>query len=213
MNLSDVADLGYPLPPPNFPLVWSEHDEVELRSRLEIEIRCVILHVLLTAALGASREVTLGWLERNEIADHLTDDERMFLERRSGNIDEFMLCIEAEWALAWLLGIADELDPTQYVGDGLAAWAPNLQEDEPFETWRLRSPVQIRSAEEAAVLLDLYYCLDAGNAEAMRADAFPPGVTQPYVIGQRRWALEWAVIFRGDDHGDPPAWDEVEMGV
>lgn len=212
-SLADLSELGFPAPPPNFPLVWDAADDVEVRSRLELEARCCVLHVLLTAGLGAPTEATLGWLQRNGLTDTLAADEHAFLTHGRGNSDEYMLTIEAEWALAWLLGVADELDPTQYAGSGLTSWMPDLRADEPFETWRLRSPVQMRAADEAAGLLDLYYCLDWGHAAAIRAQTTPPGVTQPYVVGQRRWALEWAVVFRGEHHGTPPRWDEVELGV
>lgn len=212
-NLADIAELGFPLPPDNFPLVWEDGDEVELRSRLQLETRVAVLHVILTAVFGAPRELTLGWLERNDLTDALTVDEKQYLETHQGNHDEYSLHLEAEWALAWILGVADELDPTQYAGEGLTNWAPDLSADEPFEQWRLRSPVQIRQPDEVAALLDLHYCLDWGMAQAMRDQTPLPGVTQPYVIGQRRWALEWATVFSGPHHGDPPAWNEVEFGV
>ena len=47
------------------------------------------------------------------------------------------------------------------------------------------------------MLLDLYYCLDWSFQEAERAGLRPPGEIDANAIGQRRWALEWAVVFRG----------------
>ena len=32
-------------------------------------------------------------------------------------------------------------------------------------------------------------------------------------IGQRRWALEWAVVFTGPYHDRPPEWEEVDLSV
>ena len=32
-------------------------------------------------------------------------------------------------------------------------------------------------------------------------------------IGQRRWALEWAVLFRGPNHDTPPDWEDVDLST
>ena len=40
-----------------------------------------------------------------------------------------------------------------------------------------------------------------------------PGEINANAIGQRRWALEWAVVFRGPYHDRPPGWDEVDLSI
>lgn len=212
MNIDDVVELGFPRPPATFPLVWDPGDGVALRSRWDIEQRIAVLNVVLMAAFGADKNVTVSWLRSNGLWEATTAAERAFLSE-PGIADEFTLHLEAVWALAWVLGIADELDPTQYAGEGLADWTPNVIDGETFDDWRLRSPVQIRPADEVAVLLDLHYCLDWGMVQAMRAGTPIPGITQPYVVGQRRWALEWAVLFAGPHHDEPLAWDKIEFGL
>ena len=52
-------------------------------------------------------------------------------------------------------------------------------------------------AGDAAVQLDLYYCLDWAYLEAERRRLPLPGQIDSNAIGQRRWALEWAVVFTG----------------
>jgi hypothetical protein len=47
--------------------------------------------------------------------------------------------------------------------------------------------------------------------QALMEGAPHPGATQPYVVGQRRWALEWAVVFTGPYHEPPPPWDEIDL--
>ncbi len=32
-------------------------------------------------------------------------------------------------------------------------------------------------------------------------------------IGQRRWALEWAVVFRGPYHDEPVEWEDVDLST
>jgi hypothetical protein len=64
-----------------------------------------------------------------------------------------------------------------------------------------------------AALLDLYYCLDWAYLEAERRGAQLPGVLDSNAIGQRRWALEWAVVFTGPYHDAPPGWEEIDLSI
>jgi hypothetical protein len=32
-------------------------------------------------------------------------------------------------------------------------------------------------------------------------------------ISQRRWALEWAVVFTGPYHDAPPPWEEIDLST
>jgi hypothetical protein len=70
-----------------------------------------------------------------------------------------------------------------------------------------------RDPIEAAVLLDLYYCLDWAYQEAQRLGLQLPGEIDANAIGQRRWALEWAIVFHGPFHDKPPEWEEVDLSV
>jgi hypothetical protein len=210
-NLVDVAELGFPVPPDGYPLVWEPGDRARLREVGEIEARAAVLNAVVAATFGAPPEMTAGWLERNGLRAAVTEPEWLFLAEGKGPADLYGLHIEALWALAWLLGVAEELDPSQYCGDGLAMWLPDLAAGEPFLDWQARSMPEPRPAEEAAHLLDLHYCLDWGHVQALMKGQPHPGTTQPYVVGQRRWALEWAVVFTGPYHDPPPAWDEIDL--
>lgn len=210
-TLADLADLGFPAPPEHYPLVWEPGDHVALRPTVHLQARCAVLNTVLTAVFGAPPDATSGWLEDNGLREAATAAEWGFLTRQEGSGDLFGLHIEAVWALAWVLGIADELDPAHYCGDGLANWLPDLVAGEPFDDWCVRSAVRPRPAGEVAALLDLHYCLDWGHVQALVDGKPTPGVTRPYVVGQRRWALEWATVFTGPYHSPPPAWDEVDL--
>jgi hypothetical protein len=209
-TLEDLADLGFPPPPEGYPLVWEPGDQVSLRPVAEIEARAAVLNTVLGASFGAPPASTAGWLEANGLRGHVTEPEWRFMTLGEGPAELYGLHIEALWALAWLLGVADELDPSQYCGDGLALWLPDT-DTESFADWQLRSRSVPRLAEEAAVLLDLHYCLDWGHVQALMDGTPSPGATQPYVVGQRRWALEWAVVFTGPYHEPPVPWDEVDL--
>jgi hypothetical protein len=210
-TLVDVAELGFPPPPDGYPLVWDAGDRVALRPTAEIEARAAVLNTVLAATFGAPPELTAGWLEANGLRGAVTRPEWLFLTEEQGPADLFGLHIEAVWALAWMLGVAEELDPSQYCGEGLATWLPNLAAGESFIAWQARSASEPRPAAEAAALLDLYYCLDWGHVQALMDGVPPPGTTQPYVVGQRRWALEWSVVFDGPYHEQPLPWDEVDL--
>jgi hypothetical protein len=210
-NVADIVELGFPAPPDGFPLVWDAGDRVALRPTGEIEARAAVLNTVIAATLGAPPELTAGWVEANGLRTAATRPEWLFLSERQGPAELYGLHIEALWALAWLLGVAEELDPSQYCGDGLALWLPDLAEGETFEAWQYRSASEPRPAEEAASLLDLHYCLDWGHVQALMDGRPFPGTTQPYVIGQRRWALEWATVFLGPYHDPPQPWDEVDL--
>lgn len=210
-TLADVAELGFPAPPPMYPLVWEPGDRVTLRDVADIEARAAVLNAVLATTFGAPPEVTAGWLEANRLRKHATEPEWAFMSEGKGPAELYGLHIEALWGLAWLLGIADELDPSQYCGDGLAVWLPNLAENESFADWQVRGDSHLRPADEAAALLDLHYCLDWGHIQAIMNGTPYPGTTQPYVVGQRRWSLEWALVFSGPYHEPPVPWDEVDL--
>ena len=71
----------------------------------------------------------------------------------------------------------------------------------------------IRPAVEAAIVLDLFYCLDWSYLEAERRRIRLPGLIDSNAIGQRRWALEWAVIMRGPYQSPPADWEEVDLST
>jgi hypothetical protein len=210
-TLADLEEIGFPGPPDGYPLVWEPGDRVALRSADELLGRCAVLNTVLAGVFGAPPDVTCEWLERTGLVDAVTAPEWAFLTERQGSGDLYGLHVEALWAFHWVLGVGEDLDPSHYCGDGLAAWLPDIGAGEDFAAWRQRAAIQPRPAAEVAALLDLHYCLDWGHVQALMNDEPTPGVTLPYVIGQRRWALEWSVIFTGPYHPEPPRWDEVDL--
>jgi hypothetical protein len=40
-----------------------------------------------------------------------------------------------------------------------------------------------------------------------------PGEINANAVGQRRWALEWAVVLIGPYHERPRGWEEVDLSV
>ena len=212
-SLGELERLGLPLPPPAFPLVWEPGDEVGLRPTAEIEARAAVLHVVVARCFGMPTETAMSWLLGSHLVDFVTPPEWHFVAVGKGDHRSFVLHHDAVFALAWLLGLSQHLDPTAPPEERLMQQMPDLPGGEPFDRWRSRSLVAPRDPVDAAVLLDLYYCLDWAFQEAERAGAPVPGEIDSNAIGQRRWALEWAVVLVGPYHEEPPEWEEIDLSV
>jgi len=212
-SLEELHRLRLPMPPRNFPLVWDPGDEVNLRPVPEIEARIAILNVVLARSFGMPTKLAMEWLLDAHLIDRLTRPEWHFVAAGEGNHSTFALHLEALYALAWVLGIASDLDPLRPSADGLMERLPNLPDGESYSAWRTRILTSPRKPQEVAVFLDRYYCLDWAYLEAERRRLPLPGLIDSNAIGQRRWALEWAVVFRGPFHEPPAGWDRVDLDI
>lgn len=212
-NLDQLRRLRLPLPPPHFPLVWEPGDMVGLRPTAEIEARCAVLHVVLARCFGLPTQAAMSWLLNSHLVDAVTPPEWQFVVGGRGDHRSFVLHHDAIFALAWVLGLTRHLDPLSPPDRHLMTMLPNLPAGETFLAWRSRVLAAPRDAAEAAAMLDLYYCLDWGFLEAERLGLPPSGPVDANAIGQRRWALEWAVVFHGPYHDPPRGWEEVDLST
>lgn len=212
-NRDELYRLGLPVPPANFPLVWEPGDKVTLRPRTELEARAAVLNVVLARCFGMSSQRAMSWLLDAHLLDRLTPPEWRFVASGEGDEQTFLLHTEAVAALAWLLSMVKRLDPTAPAGEGLMPLLPDLRRDEPYRSWQSRILAAPRDPRDAAVLLDLYYCLDWSYLEAEERQEQLPGIIDSNAIGQRRWALEWAVVLYGPVHEQPPNWEEVDLST
>ncbi len=206
-----LGRLGIPAPPPGHPLVWEPGDLVELRPIEDIEARAAVLNVVLAAVFGLPRPDAMRWLLRARLLEHVSKQEWHLIASGTGDPRQFALRLDAMYALAWVLGMVDELDPELNVPDGLPALFPDVSHNQSYGLWRSRMLPASRTAAEVAAALDLYYCVDWAYRDAIRAGRRPPGAVQPFVVSQRRWALEWAVVFTGPYHEPPPDWDDIDV--
>ncbi|BCJ66340.1 DUF4272 domain-containing protein [Polymorphospora rubra] len=212
-SIEEVRRLGLPVPPPQFPLVWEPGDEVGLRSTGEIEARTAVLQVVLARCFGMAPEDAMSWLLGSRLVELVTPPEWQYVMGGHGDHRSFVLHYDAVFALTWLLGLTKHLDPLTPPDERLMDALPDLSTGETFTAWRSRTLAAPRDAVEAAVLLDLYYCLDWAYLEAERTGVPLPGEIDANAIGQRRWALEWAVVFHGPYHDPPPGWEEVDLST
>jgi hypothetical protein len=212
-NLQVLDRLRLPVPPPNFPLVWEPGDQVALRSLDELEGRAAVLNVVLAHAFGMPTATAISWLLDAGLVDRLTTPERSFVFAGVGESRSFALHSEALATLGWLLSIVPGLDPAAPGVANAAEFFPDLPAGESYQSWRSRTLAAPRDARVAAGALDLYYCLDWSYLHAEEQQWQLPGMIDSNAIGQRRWALEWAVVFHGPFHDDPAGWEEVDLST
>jgi hypothetical protein len=212
-SVDELRRLRLPIPPPEFPLVWDNGDGVELRPTADIEARMAILNVVLARCFGMPQEDAMSWLLNARLMDAVTPPEWRFVMSGRGDHRSFVLHLEAVFALTWVLGLTRYLDPAAPSEERLVDLLPNLPSGESYDDWRRRTLVAPRSPVDAAAVLDLYYCLDWSYLEAERIGAPLPGVIDANAIGQRRWALEWAVVFYGPFQEPPSRWEEIDLST
>lgn len=210
-SLEELRRLRLPLPPANFPLVWEPTDQIWLRPRSELEARAAVLNVVLARCFGMPPDLAMSWLLEGRLVDSVTQPEWQFVMADKGDRRSFALHLDALFALAWLLGLAKHLDPLEPPDERLVKLFPDLPAGEPYSAWRARTLTAPREPGEAAAILDLYCCLDWVHLAAEQRGVAVPGKLDSNAIGQRRWALEWAVVFRGRYHDPPAGWEEVDL--
>jgi hypothetical protein len=199
------------MPPATHPLIWEPGDRVSVRPSADIEARMAILNVVLARAFGMPSDLAAAWLRDAHLMERLTGAEWDFVVSGLGDRDVFALHFDALFALAWVIGIAMDLDPMRPSAEGLVGRLPLLPENESFADWRRRTLTAPREPVTAAAALDLYYCLDWAYLESERLGLPLPGPLDSNAVGQRRWALEWAVVRHGPFHGPAPEWDEIDL--
>jgi Domain of unknown function (DUF4272) len=210
-NVAELRRLGLPLPPPQFPLVWEPGDEVMLRPTAEIEARAAVLNVVLARCFGMPHQDAMGWLLNARLVESVTQPEWRYVMTGQGDHRSFVLYFDALFALTWVLGLSKEIDPVSPADQGLMDRLPDLAGGESYREWRSRSLAAPRAASEVAAMLDLHYCLDWAYLEAERAGLALPGPIDSNAVGQRRWALEWAVVLLGPFHDPPSGWDQIDL--
>jgi hypothetical protein len=196
-NLKRVYDLGLDTNPA-LPLLDLPQAE---RPTEEIIRRAMALHATVASSYGFDRSKAMAWIAQEDLWDSLTPKERMLLDGGAGNIADFQDQVEALWALMWSLQLVGVLDFGQECDNQFVRILPNLKVAESYEPLLRRA--RHRPMFELFEMTDLAYCLHWSVRHSMLSGTRVPGRVPPYVIVERRRALEWLV---GDDE-----WDEVVM--
>jgi len=181
--------LGYPKPPDDLPAPATGR----LRPTPAILDRALALNAVISCAYGLPTLAALEWLRSEGLLDALTGDEEEFLVDMSEGlrVEELARKLEVEslHALAWALGLVDELDFDRGCGDEVARVMPDI--DAGDDASALRLAAERRADDELYSALDLATVLAwAIGAEDLRL-GLSPGDVEPYVVWERKRALQW----------------------
>lgn len=178
--------LGYPINHDLPPL-----DPVTLRKNIDNVItRMLILNCVVAVAHGFSSSKAKDWLSRNELLDSITDHEQALFNGRS-DVDrrEFMVQGESLWAFSWIIGKVEKINFSSACDDGLVRLLPDLLKGEPPAAW-MRG-LQLRQEADIIAACDLSYRIHWAIRDAHLLGRKSPGQILPYVVIERRRALEW----------------------
>jgi hypothetical protein len=181
--------LGYPAPPVDLPLPDVDH----WRTKDEVVDRALVLDVVVSCAHGFDLAAALRWLRATSLLDRLTPAETEYLDDLESDLhlDDLArtLQVEALWALLWTLSFADELDFGVGCGARVTPLLPVL--DDPNGARAFRAEATVREPDALIAALDLARCVTAGLVPVDVSIGYAPGEVEPYVVWERRRALEW----------------------
>lgn len=178
-----------------------------MRSIEEIRDRMAVMNALINIAFEAPTYLMKDWIENNNLATYLSEEEKQILETENEDLTQIQVnsllwYLEALWSFMWLTEMIDSLEPEENVGDEMASLLPNLEQGESNQ--KLESLEALRPELEIYKMLDFYYrlhwyCVDEriNGREAKLNEG---------IIYERRKALEWAFNREND-------WDNVEMST
>jgi hypothetical protein len=201
-NLKIARRLGHPAPPDDLP--YPSGDLAPAPD--EVIDRALVVNVVLSCAHGLGVDPAVAWLDAHGLAGALTPHEAEYLEdvadgMRLGGAHR-KLHVEALWALLWALSFVDELDFGVGCGERVTPLVPDLFDpSEGLGPARVRAEAELRDADEVRAALDLARCLSWGLGDPELSVGFSPGEVEPYVVWERRRALEWLLGADWDEPG------------
>lgn len=197
-SMQVVRKLGYTVNE-NLPLLDIPH---ALRETNEIIDRALVLYCVVAVANRSSSEAALAWLGQERLLDKLTAKERRWMERSSErDRATYLAREEALWALMWALGFVESLDFSEYCQSALAGMFPRVRDRESSTAFRGKG--KLRSLDEIVAATDVAYCLHWSIRNISLEGQSTAGKMEPYVIIERRRALEWLL--------STDAWDDVPL--
>lgn len=174
---------------------------LEMRSVDETISRILAMNAVAAIAYGFDKSKAIAWLNQEGLTDSLSEQERRFVYDGVGQSDRFKLQVEGMWALAWAMGIVSELNFGKDCDNRFVTMLPNIKQSQ--NSADFRKNVNPHQLEEVVAACDLAYCLSWGIRQSELTGKRLPGNLKPYVVVERRRALEWLL--------SKEAWDEVPL--
>jgi hypothetical protein len=194
---SEARRLGYATNP-SLPLLDAN---LWLRPKNQITLRALTLHCVVAASYGFPKVQSFDWLNQEHLTDALTHKERSFLSGGVTDAIHFQLQGECLWVFAWALGRVERLDFALPASDNLVTLYPDLKNSESSAKWR--EDLRLRSRTEVLAACDLAYCLHWAINQSRIDGRKGIGRLKPYIIVERRRALEWML--------GQAEWDDLEL--
>ncbi|MGP8199409.1 MAG: DUF4272 domain-containing protein [Limisphaerales bacterium] len=174
---------------------------LEMRNGEETISRILAMNAVAAIAYGFDKGTAIAWLNQEALTDSLSGRERRFVLEGVGQPDRFKVQVEGAWALAWAIGITNQLNFAKECDNSFVTMLPNLKQGETSANFRKR--IHPRPIEQAVAACDLAYCLHWAIRQAELIGRRTPGNLKPYIVIERRRALEWLL--------SKEAWDEVPL--
>ena len=178
-------------------------DPAALRPLEDIRDRLFCLNAVAAVAYGFDADKARSWLDKEHLSEQLSQPEIRLLERGQGNRDAFRAQVEGMWVLAWALSIVSEIDFWRDCSPTFVTLLPNLKAGE--SVTRTMAQAELRTSHEVMAACDLSYCLHWIIRESMLRNGPLPRDLAPYVVIERRRALEWML--------SKDAWDMVDLST
>lgn len=171
---------------------------LEVRDKIEVMARLLAMHAVAASAYGSDRNKVIAWLNQETLSDSLSKQEKQFVFEHVGQPDRFKMQVEAIWALAWAMGIVNDLDFTKDCDERFVMQLPNLKQSQGSADFQKR--INPRPLTQIVSACDLAYCLHWSIQQSERVGKQPAGKLKPYVVIERRRALEWLLSKEEWDH-------------
>jgi hypothetical protein len=179
-----------------------------IRSSEEILYRVTIMAGMVYIAYKAPTKVIKEWIEQQDIYDYVSDWEKSILNKGEAKVTEdeklqLRWYVESLWTLVWILGINNNFNLNESVGDNLIEMVPDIKKEEDISV--LLKKIVLKTEEEIYEMSDLYYrmhwCLVDARLKGEKFKSFNEGI-----IMERRKALEWVISPTVD-------WDDVDLST
>lgn len=174
---------------------------LKIRRTGEVVSRILTMNVVAAAAYGFDRSKAIAWLTEEGLIDSLSKAEKQLIFNGVGQPDRFKVQVGGIWALGWAMNIVNELNFGKDCDNRFVSMLPNLKQGQ--RSTDFREKVEPRLPEEIIAACDMAYCLHWAIRQADITGKQSPGNLKPYIVVERRRALEWLL------HED--AWDDVSL--
>lgn len=175
--------------------------ELEMRSTDETISRILAMSAVAAVAYGFDKVKAMAWLKQEALAPSLTEEEKRFVFEGAGQPYRFQIQIEGMWALAWAMGIVNEMNFSKDCDNRFASMLPNLKVSQ--SSGDFRGKANPRPLEQVVAACDLAYCLHWAIRQSEISGKQSPANLKPYIVGERRRALEWLL--------SKEPWDQVSL--